>query len=323
MGLLSKIKKAAVGLLAGAKKVFKSVAKVAAKVLSNKWVQRAMMVVSLVVPVIGMATAGWTAAAGQGVMAQIGGALGNVARGIGSMVVKAVTTPIKMLAEGGSKVAGMFGADGMAATLGNAAKSVGGLSNSIFGNVAKDSFGQIMGKMGIGDAQAVTGETPAVGSIASNGAAAPAGTDLTAMSKDALAGSGNTFSDNMLSTGTQNTINAGAAPATSGGSLLNRAASWVEKNPTIAKTAFSAIGSALAPDESELLEQKYKLQAQADQKTNDQWKNFNPTYSTPASPTTPSGYQPIDYTQRAQSARDFINSSASPLLRRLQPQGAQ
>lgn len=316
MGLLSKLKKAASGLLSGAKKIFKKVATVAAKALSNKWVRGALMAVSFIVPVLGMATAGWTAAAGQGVMAQLGGALGNVAKGVASMVLKTVTAPIKMLAEGGSKAAGFFGADGMAATLSNTAKSVGGLSNSIFGNVAKDSLGQIMGKMGIG------GQAPAVADagVSMQEAAAPAGTDMTQMSKDALAGSGNNFSDKLLSSGTQVAANA-AAPASTGGSLLNRAAAWVEKNPTIAKTAFSAIGSALAPDESELLEQKYRLQAEADQKTNEQWKNFNPGFTSTQQPVA-TGFQPVDYTKKAQTARDFINASlpTRPLL--VRPQGA-
>lgn len=300
MGLLSKIKNLGKKLLGGV-----------AKVLSNKWVQRALMVATLVVPVVGMATSGWTAAAGQGLGAQIGGALGNVAKGVAQMVVKTVTAPIKMLASGGAQVAGKIGAEGLASSLGSFAKDVGGLSNSIFGEVSKDSLGQIMNKMGIGgsEAAAIPG-----GASALQAAENPAFAGSDAMGQAANANIDAGLASNMDKLSASAT--AASAPASGGGVL-----GFIKNNPTAAMMGFNAVASATSPDELDIVKARAKENDKQLQKQNAEWNSFGSAVAQQQSAaqnsaqgqTTPPSQ--FDWKTRAEQARDFIYGN-DPILKR-------
>lgn len=334
MGILSKIKKARKSLLKGVKKGFKSALAKVAKVLNNKYVKIALMVVSLVVPVIGMATAGWgqAAAQGAGFMGKLGGALGNVAKGLASMVVKTVTTPIKAVMNAGAKGASLFNANGLAATLSNGAKMVGNTSASLFGTVKADNLGQIVERWS-GNGAVSDGVGQAVNTAAgmgTEGAPGQFGELANKVSADGgliggTAKTGGQFGDLASKVSADGAlINAGQTGAQSGGmlqrgvGLMKKTAGFIEDNPTVAKMAFGAVSSAMAPDEAELLEAKYKLEDKYRQKDNAAWDSFNPNANTVASDASnqyaqATKAQPMDWRQRAEQARQYI---AAPLLKR-------
>ncbi len=314
MGLLSSLKKLSVvgSILSGAKKVFSGIASAVGKVLSNKFVKYALLATTLVVPVIGMATAGWTAAGAQGasIIGQVGGALGNVATGVAKMAVGAVTTPFKMLAEGGSKVAGMFDANGLASTLSNTAKTIGGAPESIFGAVKQDSIGQIIGKLGAGPQGAP--QMPAHGAPVASGGE-PAASAKAAGGNSQADYSGDNFSK-------WSAAQPQAAQAQKPSSYLDKALGFVKNNPEVSKMAFQAVAAAAAPDPQK--EQQQWMDKQR-QQNNREWQNFNTGATGVGQAVDQYGqaiqdqFQPIDFSKRAQQARNFINTPIkSPLIQR-------
>lgn len=343
MGLWSKFRKSVNGILKGALKTF-------AKVMSNKYVRAALMIATLVVPVLGAATAAFssTTAAGGSFLSALGNAGMAAAKMVGSMVVKAVTTPIKMLAQGGSEVAGMFNANGLASTLQNAANTVGGTANSMFGTIKTDSLGQIMGKMGIGDGAAAAGN-PAVaqasgavvdtaqgvtetagGAATSSGSLLDSGKDLSQFgSPSATIQAGRDVAGVNLTGGGAYTNTLGAAgaiqqPQATG--LLGKTLDFMNKNPEATKLVGTMVNSAMAPDEADLLKAKIKAQNDYDKKNAAAWDSFNANV---ASTQPQSQAQAVpDWRARAQTARDFINNNATyggatnSLLNRVRFQGA-
>ena len=332
MGIMSKIKKAGKSLLKGVKKGFKSALGKVAKVLNNKYVKIALLVVSLVVPVVGMATQGWAQAAAQGagMMGKIGGALSNVARGVASMVVNAVTTPIKAVMNAGAKGASLFNANGLAATLSNGAKVVGNASTSLFGTVKADSLSQIVGRWNGTAAQASgaaantaagLGTADAAASAAST--AAPATAQATAQATDTVAKFGDLASkvsaDGALTSAGQAASGSGGMMQTAGG-LLKKTAGFINQNPEVAKMAFGAVSSAMAPDEADLLKQQYKYENKWREDRGREWDEFNPNANNMATQAASQYGQaaegqmkPYDWRARAAEARAHLSQ---PLLKR-------
>jgi hypothetical protein len=114
-------------------------------------------------------------------------------------------------------------------------------------------------------------------------------------------------------------------------SFFDKALAWTNKNPEVAKMAFSAIGSAVTPDP---VKQQADFINKRRQDDDAQWQNFNSNFLKnnqqqfdPAgnpietdqfgNPIQPR-FQPIDFTQRANQARNFINNQnyTYPLLKR-------
>jgi len=327
MGIMSKIKKARKRLLNGVKKEFKSALGKVAKVLNNKYVKIALMVVSLVVPVVGMATQGWAQAAAQGagMMGKIGGALGNVARGVASMVVNAVTAPIKAVMNAGAKGATMMNANGLAATLSNGANAVGNASTSLFGTVKSDSLSQIVQRWN-GTAAPAADTAAKFGDLASkvsaDGALTSAGQAASAsQTADTVAQFGDLASkvsaDGALTSAGQAASGSGGMLQTAGG-LLKKTAGFINQNPEVAKMAFGAVSSAMAPDEADLLKQQYEYENKWRQDRSKEWGEFNPQANAVAGSEAnqyaqASQVQPTDWRRRADEARKFI---AAPLLKR-------
>ncbi|HWV16050.1 MAG TPA: hypothetical protein VN030_11535 [Cellvibrio sp.] len=329
--MLSKIKKGVKGIFKGVKKAFKSVLGGIGKVMQNKWVRGILLVVSLVVPVLGMATAGWSAAAGQGIAAQMAGALSNVASGVASMVVNTVTAPIKLLAEGGAKAASFLNAEGLATTFSNAAQTVGGAANSIFGTVKTDSFSQIMGKMGFnsgGAAGAAESATAAAGGIDNVGqAVVPTEAAAAADTVGGMESAAKVISPG-AATQTAATAGAGAAASTAAqaaapaakSGLLDKTLDFINKNPTAAKIGFSAIQAATAQDPIEQ-QVKYLEKQRAD---NDRaWASFNAGADGTSqavgqyADAYKAKYAPFDFSARETAAREYLNSPfKTPLLTR-------
>lgn len=326
MGLFSGLKKALGGILAGAKKVFSPVLKAVGKIMSNKYVRGALLVATLVCPVLGAATSAFSAttAAGGGFMSALGNAGMAAAKMVGSLVVKTVTTPLKMLANGGASVAGAFNANGLASTLQNAASTIGNTSTSIFGNIPTDSIGQIMGKMGIGSAAAdvaapgvvapgipatvdtAAGVTEGVADASSKAAQTAGGFDLSESGERLFGGA----KDLPISTPNLNaTINA----TNGGGGLLDKTMNFINKNAGVTSLIGTMAASALAPDEAEVARAQWKAKADAENELNQKnaaaWGAFDPSIAG-----TQSGGQQVQSSQvpefrsRAQTARDFINA---------------
>lgn len=333
MSLLKKLKKRLnpKNLLKNLKKDFKGFMKGFAKAMQNKWVQGIMLVVSLVVPVIGMATAGWAQAAAQGAgfLGKVGGALSNVARGVATMVVKTVTTPVKAALNAGAKGAGMLNANGLASTLSNAGKMVGNTSTSLFGNVKMDSLGQIIGRWN-GAADGAAKATGAVADTAAGmgagGAADQMGGIVSASDSAKAIQSGGQFGDIAAKVAADGSLTAtGHGAAGSGGFLqtaggmVKGAMGMINKNPEVAKMAFQAISSASSPDEAELMEKQYRLQNKWRQEENKAWDSFNPGANQQASDAVQqysaaaTVQQPATWRDRANAARQFV---AAPLLKR-------
>jgi len=303
MGLLSGLKKLGKKLLSGAKKVFKSAVTKVAKVLNNKYVKFAMLAAAVIVPGIGLMTSGWSGAAanGAGLMGKVGGALGNLAKGTAQAVLKMVVTPVKAVLNAGAKGASMFSANGLASTLSNSAKMLGEKAGSLFGPIQKDSLSQIIQKWSGG---AATTDGVAAGAVNT-----AAGLNETSAQFGDIAQK--VTADGGLTSAAQAASNAGNAAG--GGGLLKKTLGFVNNNPEVAKMAFSAVSSAMAPDEADLMKQQYDLENKYRQEKDQQWNNFsNPTA---AAVQQPGAQQPYDWRKRAQDARDLINNPR-PLLSR-------
>jgi hypothetical protein len=329
MSLLKKLKKRLnpKNLLKNLKKDFKGFMKGFAKAMQNKWVQGIMLVVSLVVPVVGMATAGWAQAAAQGAgfLGKVGGALSNVARGVASMVVNAVTAPVKMALNAGAKGAGMLNANGLASTLSNAGKMVGNASTSLFGNVKMDDLGQIIGRWN----GAADGAAKSAGAVADT--AAGMGTGGAADQAAGVVGgaaesagavqSGGQFGDLATKVSAEGNLIGSAAQTanTSTPGIVGKTLGLIKDNPEVAKMAFQAISSAASPDEAELMEKQYKLQNKWRQEENKAWDSFDPNANQQASDamqqysSAATVQQPATWRDRANAARQFV---AAPLLKR-------